>query len=85
MEGLIELGILLIFLGFLIVFLSVIYEALKNSEGNEEKRETKAGGIILIGPIPIVFGSNKEIAKWMIVVALIITAILVALYVLAYL
>ncbi len=84
MEGLIQLGILLIFLGFLIVFLSIIYETIKESEGNQERREGKVGGVILIGPIPIVFGSNKEVAKWMLIVAAVITAILIVLYFLAY-
>jgi uncharacterized protein (TIGR00304 family) len=26
------------------------------------------GGVVFIGPIPIIFGSDKRIARWMIVV-----------------
>ncbi|MDT7900949.1 MAG: DUF131 domain-containing protein [Acidianus sp.] len=74
-----ELGILLIMLGFLIVFLGILYEALKPREEGEEK-ETQAGGIILIGPIPIIFGSSKKIEKWMLIIALVIVVIMALLY-----
>ncbi|BDC18971.1 DUF131 domain-containing protein [Acidianus sp. HS-5] len=74
-----ELGILLIMLGFLIVFLGIIYEAFKPKEENEGNK-TQAGGIILIGPIPIIFGSSKKIEKWMLIVALIIVVIMALLY-----
>ncbi|MFP3162987.1 TIGR00304 family membrane protein [Acidianus sp.] len=74
-----ELGILLIMLGFLIVFLGILYEAFKPREEGEEK-ETQAGGIILIGPIPIIFGSSKKIEKWMLIIALVIVVIMALLY-----
>jgi uncharacterized protein (TIGR00304 family) len=32
----------------------------------------KFGGVVFIGPIPIVFGSDKRVAKWMIIVALVV-------------
>ncbi len=74
-----ELGILLIMLGFLIVFLGIIYEAFKPREEGEENK-TQAGGIILIGPIPIIFGSSKKIEKWMLIIALVIVIIMALLY-----
>jgi Protein of unknown function DUF131. len=33
--------------------------------------------VIFIGPLPIVFGSNKRIAKWMVIAAILITIVLV--------
>lgn len=81
MEGIIQLGIFLVLLGFFIVFIGFIYEFFKNSEKSENAR-TNAGGIIFIGPIPIIFGNSKKVEKWMIALALIITIILVLLYVL---
>ncbi len=86
MEALINAGIFLIIVGFLIVFLGAFYEFLKSArnrvdeEGKEEERKSEYGGVIFIGPIPIIFGSSKKVSKWMIVVALIITLVLVALY-----
>jgi uncharacterized protein (TIGR00304 family) len=37
----------------------------------------KFGGIVFVGPIPIVFGSDKKVAKWMLVVALVIVILLI--------
>lgn len=88
MEELIQLGTLLILLGFFIIFLGVIYEALmRNRQKDNDKEETKteAGGIILIGPIPIIFGSSKKIEKWMLIIALAIVVILAVLYIISLL
>jgi uncharacterized protein (TIGR00304 family) len=38
----------------------------------ETKSEVKAGGVIMIGPIPIIFGSDKESAKTAIILAIIL-------------
>ena len=43
---------------------------------------TRAGGVIFIGTIPIPFGSVKGIAKWMIVVGVIIAVIMLLMFVL---
>ena len=37
----------------------------------------KFGGVVLLGPIPIVFGSDKRVAKWMLVVALVLVILTV--------
>ncbi|BBD73775.1 hypothetical protein HS1genome_2164 [Sulfodiicoccus acidiphilus] len=79
---LLELGFVVVFLGFLLIFAGVIYEIIKasrRSEGRSEESEGKGefGGVIFVGPVPIVFGSSKRMAKWMIVAAAIITAVLV--------
>jgi len=38
----------------------------------EAKSETKAGGVIMLGPIPIIFGSDKESAKTAAILAIIL-------------
>ena len=35
------------------------------------------GGVVFVGPIPIIFGSDKKVAKWMLVVALVIVILLI--------
>lgn len=55
MEKLIALGILLIFVGIAVLFIGVMGTALQK----QEDTQVKAGGVILIGPIPIVFGTDK--------------------------
>jgi uncharacterized protein (TIGR00304 family) len=38
----------------------------------EEKPEIKTGGVIMLGPIPIIFGSDKESAKTAAILAIIL-------------
>ncbi|AWR99660.1 TIGR00304 family membrane protein [Metallosphaera hakonensis] len=88
--NLISLGLLLIFLGFILVFadifISIVRASRVQTESREEKeeRKTEAGGIIFIGPIPIIFGTSKKIEKWMLAVALVITILLVLLFIVQF-
>ncbi|WP_156016889.1 TIGR00304 family membrane protein [Sulfuracidifex metallicus] len=91
MNSLIDFGTLMIFIGFIIVFFGVIYELAKSvrrssrvKSEEQEERKTEVGGVIFLGPIPIIFGSSKNISKWMLVVAAIITIVLILLYALPY-
>jgi uncharacterized protein (TIGR00304 family) len=73
-----EVGLFLVFLGVIIVLIGMLYIAF-SSGGRVE-----GGGVVIIGPIPIVFGSNKKIAWGMLIVALILTFLLYILYFYAY-
>lgn len=70
------LGILLVFLGSVSLFLSLIpfgtYEREENGPGYclDRERDIKTGGVVLIGPIPIVFGSDWKMAIWAILLAI---------------
>ena len=55
MAALVELGFALILIGFAVVASAILLSERKAG------REVKGGGVVLIGPIPIVFGSD---AKW---------------------
>ncbi len=72
-------GYSLVFLGIIIIVLAMFMFVFKSIKG---KTETKGGGIIFIGPIPVIFGTDVRIAKWLIIVALIITLMLFAIAVL---
>jgi uncharacterized protein (TIGR00304 family) len=52
-EELILVGITLILIGFILVFIGI----LASSFGGEG--EVEGGGVIMIGPIPIVFGTGR--------------------------
>lgn len=54
-EDFLKLGVAIIFIGFITVFLGMILTMLQNPGSSQ------IGGIILIGPIPIAFGSSPEI------------------------
>lgn len=66
-------GIIIIFIGFMLIFIGTALQATSKSGSGE----VKTGGVILIGPIPIIFGTDR---------GLIITAVILAiiLMVLAY-
>lgn len=73
-------GLLLIFVGFAIIFLTMISLVLKTMKG---PAKVKGGGFILLGPFPIAFGTDKELLKPMaillivsIITIVIITALL---------
>ncbi len=50
------------------------------SGGRTEGTEKKVGGVLLLGPIPIVLGSNERITRWMLVAGVIITIVLLLLF-----
>lgn len=64
---LISIGIAIILLGFLFVAYGIMRSSRESAEaegrildqGFKEEKE-KGGGVILIGPIPIVFGSDRR-------------------------
>jgi len=70
-----EIGILLIILGFFLVAAGMVREA--GEEGIEGEQESKkggvrGGGVILIGPVPVVFGTDKRFALIAMILAIIL-------------
>lgn len=49
-----------------------------------EETKTEYGGVIFIGPIPIVFGSNKDMAKMALIIGVIMVVLIIAFVVLSY-
>lgn len=74
MPDLVFIGVAIILFGFLLVFLAMMSGS-RSSGDNEKGTRVKGGGVILIGPIPIVFGSD---AKWT-SIAIVLTIILIVL------
>jgi len=68
---LILLGIVLIFLGVLILMLSLW----RAGEGRAE-----AGGVVIVGPVPIVFGTSQRIAATVMVLAIALTVVVLLLF-----
>lgn len=74
-EKFIILGIVFILAGFFILFIGTLISILNNNEGNNTSKDSgnfKGGGVIMIGPIPIGFGTDKG----MIIIAMILAIIL---------
>jgi len=51
-----ELGIIIIFIGIIIVIAAFVLLFLSSLKGGR----VKGGGALIIGPFPIVFGSDRE-------------------------
>ena len=65
--GLFELGFLLFIAGFILVFVSALLLA-----GGGRAR---GGGLVLIGPFPIVFGSDTGVVKWLLAFGLLLAVL----------
>lgn len=69
-EELIGMGILLVFIGMILIFTGMLSGVIRGGEG---KAEVRGGGVVLIGPFPIVFGSDTQSVK----VVLLLTLLLI--------
>jgi uncharacterized protein (TIGR00304 family) len=70
---LILLGIVLIILGMFILMLSLW----RAGEGRGE-----AGGVVIVGPVPIVFGTSQRMAATVMVLAIVLTVVALLLFLL---
>ena len=75
------LGIALIFVGVLIIVVAVILLSISGAK----KGKVKGGGAIIIGPIPIIFGTDKKSLKTVLLLSLALTVLLVVVMILYYL
>ncbi len=76
--NLITTGIVLIVLGMLTIFVGMLSQSLGSA--SMSKSEIKGGGVILIGPIPIVFGTDAESVKTVLILAIILMLVALTLY-----
>lgn len=71
MFSLLVLGFLLVFVGIIVLVIA----SMVNSGGS-----SSIGGVVFIGPIPIVFGAGPD-SNWLIIISIIIAVVMVAFYV----
>jgi len=76
------LGIALIFAGILVTLAAILFLFISNTRKGEKVR---GGGAIIIGPIPIIFGTDKESIKTVLLLSLTLTILLVAVMVVFHL
>ncbi|MGQ9507402.1 MAG: TIGR00304 family membrane protein [Candidatus Bathycorpusculaceae bacterium] len=77
-----SLGIVLIFAGIFIIllaFLLLFYTSAKKTE------KIKGGGALIIGPFPIIFGTDKESLRTVLILSIILTVLLIAALIIFYL
>jgi uncharacterized protein (TIGR00304 family) len=76
------LGIGLIFAGMLIILVAILLLFISNVKGEEK---VKGGGAIIIGPFPIIFGTDKKSVKTILLLSIALTVLLVMVMVIFYL
>ena len=69
------IGFLLIIIGFIAILLATF---LLIFHSTKTKGETKGAGIILIGLFPIIFGTDKQSVKVLLVLTIIIIVLMIA-------
>ncbi|MFN3804663.1 MAG: TIGR00304 family membrane protein [Pyrobaculum sp.] len=74
-RGVIELvALALLFIGVVLLMLSLLF----STRGG--RAESEAGGVLIIGPVPIVFGTSQRIALAVMTLAVLLTALALLLF-----
>ena len=81
----ITLGFLLVFIGILVILAGIVsmaYQSWKTGGEGIEKPEAgvRGGGVIMIGPIPIIFGTDITALKPIMILAVVLMVIVVILF-----
>ena len=75
-SNLVSIGWLMLMVGVILIFIAVALMVIGSMKG---AGKIHGGGAILIGPIPIVFGTSREIVKVMLILAILAIAIILIL------
>ena len=75
------IGIALIVVGVLIVVAAILGASAKGTK----KSNVMGAGVIMIGPIPVIFGTDKESVKRVTSLALILSVVLLTIFILYWL
>ena len=71
-----SLAITLILVGVVIMVIATLLMFFSNAKG---KGKVRGGGAIIIGPVPIVFGTDKESLRKVLLLAIALTVLLIVL------
>jgi uncharacterized protein (TIGR00304 family) len=75
------MGILLILAGVVIIAVVVFLLSVRGAG----KGKVRGGGAIIIGPIPIIFGTDKKSLRTILVLSLVLTVLLLVVIIVQYL
>jgi len=78
---LVSIGMILILAGFIIIFLAIVLMFFMNIR---DKGKFKGGGAVIIGPFPIIFGTDKESVKTLLLLAVILIILMLFVMVFYY-
>lgn len=69
-----NVAVSLILLGFAVSLIAVSWLVL--SSVRREKGNVRGGGVIIIGPIPMIFGTDKETVKILLILSIVLIILL---------
>jgi uncharacterized protein (TIGR00304 family) len=76
------LGFALVFVGVFIIILTFL---LFFFSGAKKQANAKGGGVIVIGPFPIVFGTDQESTKTFLVLSIVLVVVVLVTMIVSYL
>ncbi|MGA2238647.1 MAG: DUF131 domain-containing protein [Candidatus Bathyarchaeia archaeon] len=68
-----NIGFLLGLAGFALAIVAIFVVILRSARGTGKVR---GGGVVMIGPVPIIFGTDKESARILILLAIVLMIVL---------
>lgn len=68
-----NIGLTLVIIGFTVVFIAVMLMVFTAAKA---KGKVKGGGVVVIGPFPIIFGTDKESVKIILVLSIVLIVLL---------
>ncbi len=75
-----ELGIIIIFIGVIVVLAAFVLLFLSSIKSGK----VRGGGALIIGPLPIVFGSDRESVKTVLWLSIALTTLLFIVFMVLY-
>ncbi len=75
-----SVGIALVVVGIVVIVASIIVASM----GGAKKGKVRGAGVIMIGPIPIIFGTDKKSVKTVLALALTLTIVVLIIIILDY-
>ncbi|MCW4047091.1 MAG: DUF131 domain-containing protein [Candidatus Bathyarchaeota archaeon] len=81
-EALYAVGFALIFIGVLVIIVAIIAASVLGAKKGKSK--VKAGGAVIIGPVPIIFGTDKKSLKTVLLLSMALTVLLIVAMVVYY-
>ena len=81
MSGLIVASLLMLIVSIVLIAIGVLLIFIDSlRESRREGRRVEAGGVLIIGPLPIVFGTSERVARIVLILAIILTVLAIAMY-----
>lgn len=75
-----SVGIALVVVGIIVIVAAIVVASM----GGSKKGKVRSAGVIMIGPIPIIFGTDKKSVKAVLALALAVTIVVLIVIIVNY-